>query len=91
MLGKGMYHSSSTCSICGVKLLVWGAPHPDDTCAVCQFIQEDTSWDDIHPKVKKCECGAKKTNIPYHSDWCPLYYPPMLGKPALPFEEEEII
>ena len=34
--------------------------------------------DDMYVDAKKCECGAHHTNNRnLHSEWCPLYVPPL--------------
>ena len=45
---------------------------PDDNLPDMDEILEIV--DDVEKDMNlKCECGAEKCNLPYHSDWCPKY------------------
>ena len=48
---------------------------PDELDDLVRELKDYYSDDSITslPKLKKCECGAKKLKLPFHADWCDLY------------------
>lgn len=48
--------------------------HPEDVPTLELDLPSGEDWQMVAPVLaNKCECGAEKCRLPYHSTWCPAY------------------